>query len=179
MSELLIDCREEILRGLQCNLLFGCWPPTLIALSFNSWANAQFQVFHSLSINLHSSQSLTFSLEHNITPAAPPTEPHPHPESPTHSLPDSFVNYRSKAQQHGPLGGHNRPQKPSPGGGVQPYGAIGGHTGHELGSVRPSKGEVWDRSDLPRRFGRMSWSEEEIEAIELGGANVKPGSGGA
>ena len=61
------------------------------------------------------------------------------------------------------------------------YGGVGGHSGHELGSVRPdaARGEVWDRSDLPGRFGRMAWSEEEIEAVELGGANLGVGWGGS
>lgn len=40
-------------------------------------------------------------------------------------------------------------------------------------------GEVWDRSELPKRFGRMAWSEDEIEAVELGGANLRPGWGGS
>ena len=120
-----------------------------------------------------------FLQEHNITPAAPPSEPHPHPESPTHSLPDSFVSYRSKAQQHGPLAGHKRPSAPPPPGAFHAYGAVGGHTGHELGDVEPAKGEVWDRSELPKRFGRMSWTAEEIEAVELGGAGAKVGWGGS
>ena len=41
------------------------------------------------------------------------------------------------------------------------------------------KGEVWDRSELPKRFGRLSWSGEEIEAVELGGANLGVGWGGS
>lgn len=59
------------------------------------------------------------------------------------------------------------------------YGAIGGYSGHELGSVKPASGQVWDRSELPERFRRMSWTEEEIEAVELGGAGVLVGWGGA
>ncbi len=61
------------------------------------------------------------------------------------------------------------------------YGGIGGHSGHELGGVEPDtgKGEVWDRSELPRRFGRMAWTGEEIEAVELGGATLRPGWGGS
>ena len=43
----------------------------------------------------------------------------------------------------------------------------------------PAKGQVWDRSELPERFGRMRWSEDEIEAVELGGAGVRVGWGGA
>lgn len=47
--------------------------------------------------------------------------------------------------------------------------------------MRPdeSKGEVWDRSELPKRFGRMAWSADEIEAVELGGANMGVGWGGS
>lgn len=61
------------------------------------------------------------------------------------------------------------------------YGGIGGHSGHELGDVEPNagKGEVWDRSELPKRFGRMAWTEDEIEALELGGANLRAGWGGS
>lgn len=48
-----------------------------------------------------------------------------------------------------------------------------------MGGVEPSKDEVWDRSELPARFGRMTWTEDEIEGVELGGANLKPGWGGS
>lgn len=48
-----------------------------------------------------------------------------------------------------------------------------------MGGTQPAKGEVWDRSELPRRFGRMSWTEEEIEAVEMGGAGLKVGWGGS
>ena len=41
------------------------------------------------------------------------------------------------------------------------------------------RGEVWDRSELPGRFGRMAWTEDEIEAVELGGANLRVGWGGS
>ena len=90
-------------------------------------------------------------------------------------------------QQHGPLGGQSRPSSsessPSPAASPPPsshaYGGIGGHSGHELGGVEPAKGEVWDRSELPARFGRMPWTQEEIEALELGGAGLKVGWGGA
>ncbi|KAM0795074.1 hypothetical protein BDR22DRAFT_872558 [Usnea florida] len=129
-----------------------------------------------------------------ITPAAPANEPAPHPASPSHSLPDSFITYRSKAQQHGPLAGHGRPSS-SPSSSSQSsapppsfaastshaYGGVGGRSGHEFGSVRPDegRGEVWDRSELPGRFGRMPWTEDEIEAVELGGANLRVGWGGS
>lgn len=116
--------------------------------------------------------------------------PHAHPASPTHSLPDSFANYRSKAQQHGPLGAQGPPQSsassssssseysaPGPTSlkGSQTYGLIGGKTGAELGSVQPGEGEFFDRSELPRRFKKLAWTEEEMEAVETGGASsIKP-----
>ena len=129
------------------------------------------------------------SLE-TITPAAPAEEAHPHPASPDQTLPDSFISYRSRVQQHGPLGGQSRPSSPEsssssvssstpPPPSSHAYGGIGGHSGHELGRVEPAKGEVWDRSELPGRFGRMPWTEEEIEALELGGAGLRVGWGGA
>ena len=51
------------------------------------------------------------------------------------------------------------------------YGAIGGHTGHELGSIKPKDGEFFDRSELPKRFRRTGWSEEEIDAVTSAGAS--------
>ena len=96
--------------------------------------------------------------------------PHVHPAAPSSSLPDSFANYRSKAQQHGPLGGQSSlPAASSTGS----YGAIGGHSGHELGSIQPKKGEFFDRSELPARFRRTPWTEEEMEAITSGGASMQ------
>lgn len=93
--------------------------------------------------------------------------PHAHPASPTHNLPDSFASYRSKAQQHGPLN-HRSSIPTSP----LAYGAIGGHAGHSLGSVAPPKGQYFDRSELPARFGRTPWTQAEIEAIDTGGASM-------
>lgn len=55
---------------------------------------------------------------------------------------------------------------------MNPYGAIGGHSAKQLGSVQPASGEFWDRSQLPKRFQRLQWSEAEIEAIESGGASM-------
>ena len=129
-------------------------------------------------------QTLLNRFLETITPAAPAEEAHPHPASPSSTLPDSFISYRSRVQQHGPLGGQNRPSSESSSASSAPpsshaYGGIGGHSGHELGGVEPAKGEVWDRSELPARFGRMPWTQEEIEALELGGAGVKVGWGGA
>ena len=130
-----------------------------------------------------SASQLTVPSE-NITPSAPADEPAPHPASSSDSLPDSFIKYRSKAQQHGPLAGH-KPPSSSPSSSSAPsasphvYGDIGGHSGHELGKVEPAKGQVWDRKELPRRFARMAWTEEEMEAVEMGGAGVKVGWGGS
>lgn len=107
---------------------------------------------------------------------APDPTPHVHPASPTSSLPDSFASYRSKAQQHGPLAGHAHTSTAPPMNDVQrngiAYGEIGGHTGHELGKVEAGKGLYFDRSELPERFRRMSWTEGEIEAVGSGGASV-------
>lgn len=38
---------------------------------------------------------------------------------------------------------------------------------------------VMDRTELPKRFWGLSWTEEEIEGVELGGANLKAGWGGS
>ena len=121
-----------------------------------------------------------------ISPAAPANEPTPHPASPSHSLPDSFISYRSRVQQHGPLASHMNQSSSAPSSSTPPippsshaYGAIGGHSGHEIGHLQPGKGEVWDRSELPSRFRRLAWTEEEIEALELGGAGLKVGWGGS
>ncbi|MCJ1279117.1 hypothetical protein MMC21_006941 [Puttea exsequens] len=137
-----------------------------------------------------------------ISPSAPASSPAPHPASPSPSLPDSFVSYRQRAIQHGPLGGQNRPSSSSPSssssppstsssssssapprtpsaGHEQAYGAIGGHSGRELGRVEPGKGEAWDRNELPGRFGRLGWSVEDMEAVEMGGAGGRVGWGGS
>ena len=59
-----------------------------------------------------------------------------------------------------------------PGAGPQlPKGAIGARSGHELGDIQPPEGTAFDRSELPRKYGRMVWSESEIEAVESGGAS--------
>ena len=89
---------------------------------------------------------------------------HAHPAAPSDTLPDSFKVYRSKAQQHGPL--THRSSISSVGG------AIGGHPGISLGPVEPKNGQYFDRSELPSRFGRMPWSQAEIEAVETGGASL-------
>ena len=103
--------------------------------------------------------------------------PAPHPASPTHSLPDSFANYRSKAQQHGPLGSRSEPAPPrqsaiTPSSRSMAYGAIGGHTGHSLGRVEAAEGQYFDRSELPKRFGRTPFTQAEIDAIDTAGASL-------
>lgn len=55
---------------------------------------------------------------------------------------------------------------------AQAYGAIGGSTARQLGSVQPKEGEFWDRNELPKRFRRTAFSEAEMEAIESGGASM-------
>ncbi len=82
--------------------------------------------------------------------------PHVHPASSSSELPESFASYRQKAQQHGPLTHKTAP--------ASMYGGfIGPHSGGSLGSVEPAKGELFDRSELPARFGRTPWSQAEIE----------------
>jgi len=88
--------------------------------------------------------------------------PRVHPASPTGVLPDSFAAYRAKAQQHGPLG-HSS---------FTSGGGVGGRSGSSLGPVQPAPGEFFDRAELPARFGRLAWTEAEIEAIESGGASM-------
>ncbi|KAJ5948487.1 hypothetical protein N7454_001794 [Penicillium verhagenii] len=86
--------------------------------------------------------------------------PRVHPASPERALPDSFASYRAKAQQHGPLGRS------------QFSGGIGGMPGAALGPVQAEAGAFFDRAELPTRFGRLPWTEAEIEAIETGGASM-------
>lgn len=52
------------------------------------------------------------------------------------------------------------------------YGKIGGTSGRSLGSVQAKDGEFFDRSELPKRFWRKPWSEEEMEAVSSGGAST-------
>jgi small subunit ribosomal protein YMR-31 len=52
------------------------------------------------------------------------------------------------------------------------YGAIGGTPGRSLGSVKPKDGEFFDRDELPKRFRRKVWSDEEIEAVDSAGASM-------
>ncbi|KAF2266659.1 hypothetical protein CC78DRAFT_513307 [Lojkania enalia] len=88
--------------------------------------------------------------------------PQAHPAAPTHQLPESFAAYRQKAQQHGPL---NQQHHFSSGG-------IGGQSGASLGPVEAGKGNYFDRSELPKRFQRLAWTQAEIEAVESGGASL-------
>ncbi|KAF2737366.1 hypothetical protein EJ04DRAFT_510473 [Polyplosphaeria fusca] len=97
------------------------------------------------------------------TPSKVDHTPHAHPAAPTHSLPESFATYRQKAQQHGPL---NQSSQYSTGG------HIGGSPGASLGPIEAGKGKFFDRSELPERFQRLSWTQAEIEAVESGGASL-------
>ncbi|KAI1369018.1 hypothetical protein F5Y08DRAFT_294435 [Xylaria arbuscula] len=88
--------------------------------------------------------------------------PHPHPASPTGSLPANFGNthktfsaYRDSAQQHGPL--------------RKSFGSI---PASKLGPIEAPKGQFFDRSELPERFRRTPLTLAEIEAIETGGATL-------
>ncbi|KAJ5443932.1 uncharacterized protein N7458_007804 [Penicillium daleae] len=86
--------------------------------------------------------------------------PRVHPASPVSALPDSFAAYRAKAQQHGPLGR------------AQFSGHVGAQPGSALGPVTPKTGEFFDRTELPARFGRLPWTQAEIDAVETGGASM-------
>jgi len=98
--------------------------------------------------------------------------PHPHPASPTHSLPEgfgtasqssslTFSSYRQQAQQHGPLGLS-----------ISKSAGLGGTPGKALGPVTPAQGEYFDRSELPARFAMAPFTQVEIDAIETGGATL-------
>lgn len=97
--------------------------------------------------------------------------PRPHPASPSQSLPadfsasshHSFSEYRQRSQQYGPL--QKTWARTSEGG-------IGGASGSALPSIEPGKGLFFDRDELPARFRRTTWTVEEIEAIESGGASA-------
>jgi len=52
------------------------------------------------------------------------------------------------------------------------YGAIGGTSGSRLGSIKPKEGEYFDVSELPRRFQKRSWTDEEMDATNSGGASM-------
>lgn len=76
--------------------------------------------------------------------------PHPHPQSGSGVLPNSFAEYRKTAIQHGPLATQQAQTT--------------------RGSIQASVGEFFDRNQLPRRFWRMTLSQKEMEIIESGGA---------
>lgn len=104
-----------------------------------------------------------------IIPASVDHTPHPHPASPTNSLPASFTqrsshtsfsSYRDHAQQFGPL------RKTIKGDAA----GVGGISGSELGAILPPKGVFFDRNELPARFRRAPLTAAEIELVETGGA---------
>ncbi|KAJ9132284.1 hypothetical protein NKR23_g11342 [Pleurostoma richardsiae] len=113
-------------------------------------------------------------------PASIDHSPHPHPASPTHSLPadftashqsaasrpshSTFSSYRDHAQQFGPLRKTIRSDDADPG--------IGGLPGAALGPVNAPAGMYFDRNELPERFRRAPLSAAEIEALESGGASL-------
>jgi small subunit ribosomal protein YMR-31 len=51
-------------------------------------------------------------------------------------------------------------------------GGIGSSAGSSLGPIEAGNGSFFDRSELPRRFQRLSWTQAEIEAVESGGASL-------
>lgn len=102
--------------------------------------------------------------------------PQAHPASPTHKLPESFASYRQKAQQHGPLGGQSNDGPPRPSassmGGPMTYGAVGGRAARDLGPIEPKEGEYFDVSELPKRFQRRKYTDQEMDAVTSGGASL-------
>ncbi|PUU79287.1 hypothetical protein B9Z19DRAFT_979949 [Tuber borchii] len=83
--------------------------------------------------------------------------PRPHPAAPTKALPNSFAEYRKEAQQHGPLSGYKPATAPR---------------APRAPSISPGQGQVFDRSQLPPRFWRLTLSKQEMEVVESGGAMV-------
>lgn len=119
------------------------------------------------------------SIAHKTTDTSTTLEidhsPHVHPAAPDQSLPESFAQYRNRAIQHGPLGGQQPQSSAAAGAGgpaEAPIGHIGGQSAKQLGPITLSKGEVWDRSELPARFRRKSWTLAEMEAVDSGGASL-------
>lgn len=126
-------------------------------------------------------------LQANRTLESVDHSPQPHPASPTHQLPESFASYRQKAQQHGPLGGgpasgsesgnaggsSSSPRSSASNmGGPMTYGAVGGRAGRDLGSIKPKEGEYFDISELPKRFQRRQYTDQEMDAVTSGGASL-------
>ncbi|KAG8624482.1 hypothetical protein KVT40_007549 [Elsinoe batatas] len=98
--------------------------------------------------------------------------PHPHPASPSNSLPTSFAAYRQKAQQHGPLTSSFQTSSRGYGSASQYGGKIGAASGQSLGKVEADGGLFFDRDELPARFRRRPLEGWEIEAVGSGGASM-------
>jgi len=110
---------------------------------------------------LQQRQPMIRFLGKRTTPKQIDHTPKVHPASPTNSLPNTFVQYRQQAQQHGPLNTRF------------PTGAnIGRASGASLGPIEPQSGEYFDRSQLEPKFAKLPWTAAEIEAIESGGATT-------
>lgn len=52
------------------------------------------------------------------------------------------------------------------------YGFVGGRAARDLGSIKPKEGEYFDVSELPKRFHRRQYSDEEMDAVTSGGASL-------
>lgn len=131
-------------------------PPPLLPLHANTTGLLG---IHSRDFKLTSLCSAIAAVDHT---------PRPHPASPSQSLPsdfsaNSFSEYRQRSQQYGPL--QKTWARTSEGG-------IGGASGNALPSIEAGKGLFFDRDELPARFRRNTWTVEEIEAIESGGASA-------
>jgi small subunit ribosomal protein YMR-31 len=82
--------------------------------------------------------------------------PRVHPASPATSLPSSFKQYREQfANQQGPLASRSVSS-----------------SSRVLFSPKPRDGEAFDRNELPKRFGRLIWTPEEMDAIDSAGASL-------
>lgn len=57
-------------------------------------------------------------------------------------------------------------------GGPMTYGFVGGKAGRDLGSIQPKDGEYFDVSELPKRFQRRGYTEQEMDAVTSGGASL-------
>ncbi|BFZ59460.1 hypothetical protein YB2330_000470 [Saitoella coloradoensis] len=95
------------------------------------------------SIRFLGKRSIPKNIDHSLKP---------HPEGPR-EFPDSFIKYRSSAQQHGPLGNNGKAASSS-------------------SNAQPQGGLFMDRDELPARFRRMVMTVAEIEAVETGGATI-------
>lgn len=52
------------------------------------------------------------------------------------------------------------------------YGLIGGRAARDLGSIQPKEGEYFDVSELPKRFQRRAYTDQEMDAVTSGGATL-------